>query len=178
MSRMYRKTKNYIISQRAKEKTKMSNAIDKIKKLHSAMSIERKDISLKDLVSKEAEKDGTVTVEIIGFASKFVPKYHNENNQGYHTMIYLKDGRKTGAFSNALYDFARFFYEGAGMDTTAEFNKLMLAENGFLKVKVSPVKLDGGKSTYNFEIVDGDVDTSKLERIGAIAGNTPLLLEQ
>lgn len=155
----------------------MSNAIDKIKKLHSAMSIERKDINLRDLVLTEKDKKTNIlTIDVVGFASKFVAKYCNENNQGYHTMVYLKDGRKTGAFSNALYDFAKFFYEGAGMDTTKDFNKLMLQEGGFLKIAVCVVELDAKKTTYNFEIVDGDV--SKFERIGTIAGETPLLLEQ
>lgn len=153
----------------------MSNAIDKIKKLHSAMSIERKDITLQDLVSQEGNKEGIAIVEITGLASKYVPKYHNENNQGFHTMVYLKDGRKTGGFSNALYDLARFFYDGAGMDATSTFNKVEFSSGGFIKVAISKVKLDGGKSTYNFEILDGEVNG--VERMGQVTGQAPLLIE-
>jgi hypothetical protein len=175
MSNLHKQTKTNIITPKGKGEKQMSNAIERIKKLHTAMSIERKDISLKDLVAKEG-KNGAVTIEIVGLASKYVPKYHNENNQGMHTMIYLKDGRKTGAFSNALYDFARFFYEGAQMDTKAEFNKIMFTDKGFLKVNVAVVELEKGKTTYNFEIMDGLVEN--VERFGNLPGNTPLLIEQ
>lgn len=154
----------------------MSNAIDKIKKLHSAMSIERKDISLKDLVSNEADKKtGTVVVDIVGFASKYVPKYHNENNAGMHTMLYLADGRKTGGFSNALFELAQFFYKGAGQDPFAQFNKVEFTQGDFVKVGITHVKLDGGRTTYNFEIVDGMVEHG-IEKVGHVS-EKPLLIE-
>jgi hypothetical protein len=153
-----------------------NNAIDKIKKLHSAMSIERKDVSLKDLLAQEADKKTNVlTIEVTGFASKYVSKYHNENNSGMHTMVYLKDGRKTGAFSNALFELARFFYKGAGLDEFAQFNKIELKDGGFIKLNVALVKLDGGRTTYNFEIVDGNIDAG-VEKLGQIT-NAPLLIE-
>lgn len=152
-----------------------SNAIENIKKLHSAMSIERKDISLKELVAAEADKKSKVLVmNVAGFASKYVPKYHNENNQGFHTMIYLTDGRKTGAFSNALYELAQFFYKGAGLSEHEKFNKIMFNEGGFIQIAVTVVELDSKKTTYNFEILDGNVDKG-VETMGQISGGTLLL---
>jgi hypothetical protein len=138
----------------------MSNAIDKLKKMHSAVSIESKDFSLKEIF---AGKETEAVLIVTGLASKFVPKYHSDSNYGYHTMIYLIDGKKTGAFSNALYEFAKFFYIGAQLDPNAEFNKIMFTD-GFIQVRVSKVDLGKGKTTYNFEILDGEVD--KIERIG------------
>lgn len=153
-----------------------NNAIDKIKKLHSAMSIERKDIALKDLVANEADKKtGIAVIEITGIASKYVPKYHNENNQGFHTMLYLKDGRKTGGFSNALLELAQFFYKGAGQDPHSTFNKVEFKEGDFVKVGIAVVKLDGGRTTYNFEIIDGVVEHG-IERLGQVS-DSPLLIE-
>lgn len=154
----------------------MTNAIDKIKKLHSAMSIERKDVSLKDLVAQEADKKTNIAVlEITGFASKYVPKYHNETNPGVHTMLYLKDGRKTGGFSTALLELAQFFYKGAGQDPFSQFNKVEFTEGDYIKVAVAVVKLDGGRTTYNFEILDGVVEHG-IEKVGHVS-EKPLLIE-
>lgn len=152
----------------------MSNAIENLKRMYSAQAIEAKDISLQDLVNKEG-KDGSIVIRINGIASKFVKKYASENNYGYHTMLYMIDGRKTGAFSNALYDFARFLYAGAKLNTDAEFNKIEFPEDGFLEIKVTVIKLDSKKSTYNFEIVDGLVD--KVARIGGVDEKQMFLLE-
>jgi len=155
--------------------------IDQLKKMYSAMAIEKKDISLQDLVNQKG-KDGVIEVEIVGLASKLVPKYQNATNDGYHTMVYLKDGKKTGGFSNALHQFANFFYEGAGLDTEAAFNRVNFNEKSFIKARISIVKftdvMDGktvNKTTYNFELLDGDVE--KVERIAQFSGNTPLLIE-
>lgn len=141
--------------------------------MHAARSVEQKDLSLKDFFTG---KEKEAVLEITGLASKYVPKYHNENNPGYHTMIYLKDGRKTGAFSNALFEFAKFFYELAGLDVDSTFNKLEFP-NGVLKVKVIKVDLDKGKTTYNFEIIEEGSELNGVARMGKIEGIKPMLLE-
>jgi hypothetical protein len=153
------------------QEPKTNSVVDKLKKMHSARAIEQKDFSLKDLFPAGTE---SVDLEVIGLASKFVPKYCNENNAGYHTMIYLKDGKKTGAFSNALFEFARFFYEGVGLDLDSTFNKVEFANGGFLKVRVSEVPLDKKKSTYNFEIVEGEING--FSRMGKLESQNPLLI--
>lgn len=150
------------------KKTETNSLIDRIKKMHSAVSIEKKDYSFKDLF-KDNE---SVTLEIQGLATKFVPKYAKEENAGYHTTVYLKNGEKTGCFSGALLEFANFFYSNANMDTKADFNKITF--DGSIIVKVTKIKLDGGRSTYNFEIVDGVVNG--IERMGKLEGQAGLLL--
>lgn len=154
------------------------NAIDKIMKLHAATSIEKKDIALRDLLIRDGGKEKTVTVKIKGFASKYVPKYHNENNDGFHTMIYLDDEAKTktGCFSNALHELANFFYQGGGVDISAPFKKINFTDDAYIEVKITHVDLDAKKSTYNFEIVGGNVEANKIEMMGQTAGSSPMLL--
>lgn len=150
----------------------MSNKmIENLKKLHSAQAVEKKDFSLADCFDSKTKE---VVLSITGLASKFVPKYKNENNPGFHTMMYLKDGQKTGAFSTALHEFASFFYEKAGLDPEEKFNKIMF--NGSIDVKVSKIALDGGRGTYNFEIIDGDATGA--ERMGQLAGGGIALLPE
>lgn len=133
-----------------------SSMVQNLKKLHDMTSVEKKDISLKDLVAAAGKQ---CIISVTGFASKLVPKYTSNENRGYHTMVYTvnADGEeiKTGAFSNALYDFAGFFYKCAGLDTTADFNKIIFDKP--VDVEISVVKLDGGKTTYNFDIVGGEM---------------------
>lgn len=144
--------------------------VEQLKKAHSARSIEQKDLSLKDFFSKDVQ---TVTLQITGFASKLVEKYKSDTNAGYHTMIYLKDGKKTGGFSGALYDIAKFFYEAAGLDLNSTFNKIELT--GYIDVKVSIIDLGKGHTTYNFEILDGVV--TGYSRMGKLGNAQPLLTE-
>jgi hypothetical protein len=149
----------------------MSKLLENIKKAHQARSIEKKDFSLTELFTgKETE----TTLKVIGFASKLVEKYKSESNAGFHTMVYLQDGQKTGAFSNALYEFAKFFYEGAGLDADSSFNKVEFP-NGHIEVKVSKIDLGKGKTTYNFEIVDGEING--IARMGKLENSAPMLLE-
>lgn len=143
-----------------------TNLIEKIKKMHSAISIEKKDYSFKDMF-KETD---VVVLDIKGLATKFVPKYAKEENAGFHTTVYLTNGEKTGCFSGALLEFANFFYSNADMDTKADFNKITF--DGHLQVKVTKIKLDGGRFTYNFDIMGGEV--SHIERIGKVEGQALL----
>lgn len=149
----------------------MSKLLDQIKRAHSARSIEAKDFSLSELFTGDVD---AVTLKVTGFASKLVDKYVSENNKGYHTMIYLLDGKKTGAFSNALHEFAAFFYENVGLDVNDTFNKVMFP-NGHLEVLVSVVQLDKKKSTYNFEILDGEI--KGFTKQGRVEINQSLLIE-
>ena len=89
-------------------------------------------------------------------------------------MIYLEDGRKVGAFSNALYTFAEFFYKGAGLDPASLFNKIDF-KDGFIVCKVTKVELDGKKSTYNFEIADGEMGICELMTDGHSEGSALLI---
>lgn len=145
----------------------MSNSLmDKIKKMHSAVSIEQKDYSLKEIVNKNTPE---AILEIKSLSSKFVAKYHKDGNEGYHTTIQTSDGKRTGCFSGALLEFARFFYSNAKMDTTSDFCKITF--DGFIKVKVTYVPLDAGRSTYNFEILDGEIKGLELMGGGDAGGN-------
>jgi hypothetical protein len=140
--------------------SKSNGLVEALKKMHSAQAIEKKDFALQDLFDSKTKE---VTIDVAGFASKFVPKYHKEDNPGFHTMIYLADGQKTGAFASSLWYFAQFFYEKAGLNPEDKFNKLMF--DGSLKVKVTLIPLENGsKKTYNFEIVEGEING--VERIG------------
>jgi hypothetical protein len=161
-----------------------TNRIDAIKKAHEARRIKQKDYSFKNLFENKAkekelkvDENGAIVLEVVKIESKYVPKYHNENNQGYITTLTLKNGKTVGAFSNALHEFANFFYEGAGVNLDDTFKKVDIkgADNkpGFVKVKVTKIDLDGSKSTYEFEVIDGNVEG--LTRQEAI--NIPLLTE-
>lgn len=166
----------------------MSNLLKQIKSVYSTQSIERKDISLKDLLNKEGKND-SIVVNITSFTSKLVPKYKNEHCYGMHTMITIsdkiKDGkkevervRKTGGFSNALFEFAKFFYNGVGLNPYDDFNKTELVGTG-IQTRISIVKLDGGKSTYNFEILDGDVEGfRKMGNAMELDSNSIQMIEQ
>jgi hypothetical protein len=160
----------------------MNKIVENLKKMHDAQRIENKDFSLKHLfvlsnatinklTKPYQQEDGSAILPVVGLASKYVRKYDNENNPGYHTTVYLKDGKKTGAFSTALYEFAQYFYEQAGMGGDSTFKKLEF--NGCMNVKVTKVDLDGGHTTYNFEIVEGDVTGATL--IGTGTGGQLLI---
>jgi hypothetical protein len=170
----------------------MNKTVEMLKKQHDARRIVNKDFSIKNLFeisSKEINKktkpyqqeDGTAIIPVIGIASKYVPKYDNGSNPGYHTTLYLKDGIITGAFSTAAHDLANFFFAAAGLDTEAEFNQLMFASGNVVNVRVSKIEFSGtnekgeteARKTYNFEILDGEITGA--ERLG-FAG-TNLLIE-
>lgn len=141
--------------------TATSSAIDQLKKLHSAQAIERKDISLEKYLAKNADENGHATIAIAGFMSKHIPKYEKAElgQRGFFTMLYNTDGVKIGAFSNALFEFATFFYSKApGYDENGKFYKWEFTEGDMILVDVSEVNLDGGRSTYNFELLSGVLD--------------------
>jgi len=152
------------------------SAAEKLRKMYEAQSIEAKDFSLKDLFSLSASvkpyqnEDGTATLHVKGIASKFVPKYCNENNRGYHTTLYLTDGKKTGAFSNALLQFAEFFFGAAGVELN-EYARVTF--DGEVEILISKVDLAGSKTTYNIEYVGGEF--TGLERLGGAANYAALL---
>jgi hypothetical protein len=136
-------------------------AVEQLKKLHSAQSIERKDISLEKFLAKNGDDAGHATIAIGGLMSKFVPKYEKAETgqRGFFTMIYDTNGLKIGAFSNALYEFASFFYSKLpGYDPDGRFFKFNFVGGDTLIVDVSEVPLDGGRSTYNFEILSGVIE--------------------
>jgi len=151
----------------------MSKIVDQMKKLYEGQAVAKKDFNLKHLFTTEnktAKKyqkdDGTAELSVISIASKYVRKYDNEanGNRGFHTTLELANGEKTGAFSSALLAFAEFFYDLAGLPVDdyrrVEFDKPVT-------VKVTKVDLSEGKTTYNFELIGGDV--TKLTRMGGAA---------
>lgn len=127
------------------------NLVDKIKKVHGAMNVEKKDKSLKEIVQDKKP----VTVTVTAISSKFVPKYFNEQTgqKGMYTILYTEEHGKIGAFSNAMYEFGAFFFDALETREVSGYKKVEM--DGNLKVSISKVDLDGGKSTYNFEILEG-----------------------
>lgn len=156
------------------------NAIEKLKKAHQLTSIQKKDFSFKDLFTG---KKNTAVIEVSAISSKYVGKYDKSNeggSMGFVTVIYLKDGRITSSFSNALLDFARFFYTASGLDISDTMNYLSFKTDsnpeGHLKIEVSKVDIDSSRSTYNFKIVDGQVQ--KIETLNKLGfGQDVLMLE-
>lgn len=162
---------------------KPTNAIDQLKKLHAAQSIERKDINLKDYVTINALKTGVAVMELKGFMSKYVPKYDkpDKGQRGFFTMLYLTDGTKVGAFSEALYDFVSFFYSKApGYSPDGRYFQFNLTGGDTILVDIQTVALDAGKSTYNFQIIGGEM-THQVEilfdpaQAGNMIGTTNML---
>lgn len=162
-----------------------NNRIEMLKKMHSARAIKRKDFSFKHIFEgsvKEIKPDEnrSIILEIIGFESKFVPKYEKDTNSGFHTTIFLKNGKTTGAFSNALNEFANFFYEGAGLDINDTFKKIDFLgaadKAGFIKVQVTKIDLDSNKTTYEFVLLDGEVEG--LKKLQDSFGAMPLQLTE
>lgn len=127
--------------------------LEKLKKLHDMQSIKKKDISLRDLIAKEG-KAGSVVLDVIGFESKFVPKYEQPGKcLGYHTTIFLSDGRTTGCFSNALYELAGFFYKlMPGYTEGLDFYPCHFTGGDVIVIEAETVALADNKSTYNFEV--------------------------
>jgi hypothetical protein len=152
-----------------------NSVFDKIKKIHDARRVEQKDFSLKDLF--KLEKSDVVKIRVIGFSSKFVPKYAKETCFGYHTMVYLADGRKTGGFSNALYRFADFYYQLTGAKPDGDFVKLMFPEGCYLDVEISQVEFDNSqKNTYEFNLIDGNLGDGHVELLSDGAGSGVTLI--
>jgi hypothetical protein len=163
----------------SKAKTNSMSAIERLKKAHQVMSIQKKDLSLKDFFTGKTTE---VEMEVIAISSKYVAKYDKsaENgSRGFHTTIYLKDGRITGAFSNSLLDLAQFFYKSVGMNPDSEFNYLSFKTeqqpDAFIKLLVSKIDLDQG-FTYNFRIQDGII--GQVERIGDPSQSNVLALTE
>jgi hypothetical protein len=141
-----------------------NDLIDRIKAMHKAETIENKDYSLKQLFKNDND---VVQIEVVGLSSKRVPKYISEENDGYHTTLYLKNGEITGCFSGALHEFANFFYRHIGLDTTSDFNKVTF--DGFITVKITKIDLKKGRTTYNFEVIDGELRTIERSEMQLLA---------
>lgn len=158
------------------QKAPANSMLAKLQKLYSMNGVESKDLSLKKLFDEEATK-GKLEIEVIGIGSKYVAKYDKPDTGclGFHTMLYMRDGRKTGGFSNALHRFASFFFENLGLDPDASNNHIDLSGDDFIRVKITKVDLPDAKTTYDIEIIGGELTTEKFTIAGGTAA--PFMLE-
>lgn len=127
------------------------NLLEKIQKLHQQQSIEQKDFSFKDLF----KTTDVIELDVKAIQTKLVEKYRTETQEGYYTMLKLTDGKKTGCFSNGLFQFAKFFFNNCGLDSKSVHNEIEF--DGYIKVKITKIYLKDAKTTYNFEVIGGDV---------------------
>ena len=129
------------------------SAIVMLKKAHAAMSFSTWDSNLIDFIDENKDKTTkTAQMTIINMESKFVPQYlkKHEDSEGYRTVFTLADGTTVGTFSNAAFRFFQFFAQLMGHKEVPGY--LSIAIDGTILVNLSIESLDGGKTTYNFEL--------------------------
>lgn len=91
---------------------------------------------------------------------KYIAQYDASNPQakagvsgnGYRTRFVTEDGESIGTFSGAAYQFFQFIAGIMQLDQSAAYQHIDI--NGVIPVKVSRIDLGGGKSTYNFDILE------------------------
>ena len=149
--------------------------VQMLKKRYEQTTVIKKDFTAKELFSNKKEvkeyqqEDGSVVLSLKAISTKFVPKYKKDENEGIHTTLYLTDGKITGCFSGSFLAFARFLFQSAGMDTNGDFSKIDFVD-GCLRVKITKIDLIEGRTTYNIEILDGNIDkVEKLDSVGGIS---------
>lgn len=136
------------------------STIANLKKAFQTRAITQDTYSLQDYVTKFADQEGNARMEVVGLEVKYIPQF-DKNHQsarpdtqgnGFRTRFFLKDGSTVGTFSNGAYNFFRFFAELMGYDQESNF--LHIDITGVIQVDISKIKLDGNKSTYNFELIE------------------------
>jgi len=172
----------------------MSKAVENLKNLYKSQTVEKKTFSLKDAFTvgnkaakKYVQDDGSLLFPVIGLASKFVPKYCNANNAGYHTMMYLDGGINTGGFSTALYNFSQTLYQAAKVPYN-EYVSVTWDKPILVRVTIEAfdkeVEKEGKtvmepRTTYHFEIVSGEAENFKwmtsVEQYGTLIASASAL---
>ena len=144
------------------------SAIKSLIKAHKAKSISEDTFTLINFLAKmeetKGERKGIARMELVGLETKYIPKFDRNSPEwngqaqgnGHRTRFFLKDGETVGSFSQASHEFFKFYAELMGYDRIPSFLHIDVA--GVLQVDVSKVQLDGGKSTYNFEIIEEGSD--------------------
>ncbi|MCU7522806.1 MAG: hypothetical protein HF312_21600 [Ignavibacteria bacterium] len=144
---------------------KNMSAIKALIKAHKAKSISEDTFTLINFLAKfeesKGDRKGIARMELVGLEAKYIPKFDRNSPEwngqaqgnGFRTRFFLKDGSTVGTFSGAAHDFFKFYAELMGYDRQLP-SFLHIDITGVLQVDISKVALDGGKSTYNFEIVE------------------------
>lgn len=164
---------------------KKSAAVAKLMNLYATRAVEQKDFTLKEAfqigckaAAPYVQEDGSLLLPVIGFASKFVAKYAKDGCAGYHTMIYLADGKKMGAFSNALLRHAEFFYLGTGT-TLSDYARIDFDAPIDIRVTLETFDTDDHKggtveaTSYGFDIVGGEA--TSVRTLGSVEQYTNLI---
>lgn len=135
----------------------MSTAIQKLTQAWKATGITKDDNTVAKCFEANAEK-GKLLITLTAIESKYVPKFDKRDleegqgagNLGFRTRFFTKEFGSLGSFSNAAHTFYGFFAALMGQDSESTFGHIDIA--GEIKLVVTKVPLDGGKTTYNFEI--------------------------
>lgn len=135
------------------------SSIANLKKAFQTRSITQDTHSLQDFLVKYA-KDGVARMEVVGLEVKYIAQFDATNphakpdaqGNGFRTRFFLADGTTVGTFSLGAYNFFRFFAELMGYENQNSF--LHIDIKGLIQVDLTKIKLDGNKSTYNFDLVE------------------------
>lgn len=156
-----------------------NNPLANLRKAHQAQSIANDSHTLQNWVAQ----NGETPMMLKAIEVKYLPQYDASNPQakagvsgnGYRTRFITADGESIGTFSGAAYTFFQFIAGIMGIDQSAAYQHIDV--NGVIPVKVSKVQLDGGKSTYNFEILEEGGELNGFEQYVPTINNIMALPE-
>lgn len=156
-----------------------NNALSNLRKAHQAQSINKDSYTLQKWVETHANEPMMITaIEV-----KYIAQYDAENanakagvsGNGYRTRFVTQDGESIGTFSGAAYQFFQFIAGIMQLDQSAAYQHIDV--NGVIPVMVTKVALDGGKSTYNFEILEDGGELNGFEQYVPTINNIMALPE-
>lgn len=133
-----------------------NNPLSNLKKAHQAQSVTSDTYTLQKWVAKN---EGTPLM-LKAIEVKYIPQYdaaspmakQGVSGNGFRTRFFTEDGETVGTFSAAAYNFFQFIAGIMQLDQSAAYQHIDI--NGVIPVLVSKINLEGGKSTYNFEILE------------------------
>jgi hypothetical protein len=137
------------------------STIANLKKAYQSKAITKDTHSLQEfLVKFQDSKTKIARMEVVELETRYIEQYDSNSprakqgvsGNGYRTRFILKDGTTIGTFSQAGYQFFKFFSELMQYDHVGNF--LHINIDGVLQVDVTKEDLDGNKTTYNFDIVE------------------------
>jgi hypothetical protein len=140
------------------------SAIQNLIKAHKAKAVTQDTYTLQKYLAKFEGENGApkekAHMVLKGLEAKYIPSFDKNSpswngqsqGNGFRTRFILEDGSTVGSFSNGAYQFFVFFAQLMGYEGSETF--LHIDINGQVKVEISTVPLDGGRSTYNFELLE------------------------
>lgn len=143
----------------------MSKTMDKLKKRYETLAITNDDFNMPTFIAQNLDKKkGYALMKLIGIETKYVrsKKLVSQGGEAFRTRFLLADGTSVGTFSGGADRFFRTLAAVCGIHSYGEFAHLDFKPEsgegaGYIDVAVSVVELSSTESTYNFELLDGNI---------------------